>query len=112
MRRKKASSSNVISYAYSASTLELEVEFAGNRVYTYEGISPFMAAQFESAPSKGAFVDAYLRGLPFHRGESSSQANESPGLLPDMLDLAFDALRPAEIPSPPPIAAQVQPDQT
>ena len=82
MRRKKASSSNVISYAYSAATSELEIEFAGNRVYTYEGISPSLAAQFESASPRALSSTPIFATCPFTVANRRPRMREKARCLP------------------------------
>ena len=68
MDRQLVASSNVISIGYDAASETLEVEFANGHVYQYYNVGSALFDQFMSAPSKGQFLNAYIRNsYPFSR---------------------------------------------
>jgi KTSC domain len=68
MQREPVSSSNVVSVGYDEATQTLEIEFKGGSVYQYYNVSSSVFEQFMQAPSKGQYVNAYLRNaFPYSR---------------------------------------------
>lgn len=58
-----AGSSHIVSAAYDDETQELTVRFK-NGAYSYQNVTPKVAAEFESAPSSGKYFDANIKGNP------------------------------------------------
>jgi len=68
MDRVVVSSSNIVSAGYDAGSETLEIEFKDGAVYQYYNVSLHLYDQFQSAPSKGQFFNAYIRNsVPFSR---------------------------------------------
>ena len=65
---REAPSSNVAAIGYHAPTQTLEVEFVRGAVYQYYGVPEHMYNEIMSAPSKGRFLNTYIRdSYPFSR---------------------------------------------
>ena len=63
-----ASSSTVRAIGYDPQTQTLEVEFLSGWVYQYYGVPDHMHNQMMEAPSKGRFLNMYIRDhYPFSR---------------------------------------------
>ncbi len=61
-------SAAIRSHAYDAGRNELTVTFTNGRGYVYSLVAPAVAAAFEAAKSKGAFLNAHIRDrYPFRR---------------------------------------------
>jgi hypothetical protein len=61
-------SSNVASAGYDEQSETLEVEFVNGSIYQYFNVGPELYAQFRAAPSKGQFLNAYIRNAyPYSR---------------------------------------------
>lgn len=68
MNREPVGSSNIVSAGYDEESQTLEVEFRSGAIYQYYNVGEDMYQQFLSAPSKGAFLNTYLRNnFPFSR---------------------------------------------
>jgi hypothetical protein len=68
MRRRPVSSTSVASVGYDNATRTLEIEFKTGRVYQYHGVEADIFEQLTNAPSKGRFMNAYIRNsYPFSR---------------------------------------------
>lgn len=68
MRRTPVDSSAVASVGYDARRRVLEVEYQGGGTYAYLGVPPRRYAALLAASSKGAFVNARVKGrYPFTR---------------------------------------------
>ena len=62
------SSTNVRAIGYDSQTETLEVEFVNGRVYQYYGVPDQIHAQFMEAPSKGQFLNYYVKNhYPYSR---------------------------------------------
>ena len=61
MNRQSVASTNVQSIRYDPQTETLEVEFLSGWVYQYYGVPENMHMQFMQAPSKGQFLNTYIR---------------------------------------------------
>jgi lysyl-tRNA synthetase class 2 len=48
-------------YDYDAATARLTVTFVSGRIYVYEDVPAVIAANFDSAGSKGRFFNAHIR---------------------------------------------------
>ena len=61
-------SSNVVAIGYDRPTETLEVEFLKGAVYQYYGVPEHMYDNMMKAPSKGGFLNTYIRdSYPFSR---------------------------------------------
>jgi hypothetical protein len=61
-------SSNVASIGYDADAEEVYVEFLKSGLYAYGGVSLPVFQDFQSAPSKGSFVNQILKpGYPYRK---------------------------------------------
>jgi hypothetical protein len=61
-------SSNVISAGYDQDTQTLEIEFRQSGIYQYYNIPADLARQFLEAPSKGQFLNTYIKNAyPYSR---------------------------------------------
>ena len=70
MRRQSVSSTSVASVGYDDAMRTLEIEFKTGRVYQYRGVEAEIFHQLMNAPSKGRFLNAYIRNsYPFSRIE-------------------------------------------
>ncbi|WP_394890401.1 KTSC domain-containing protein [Mesorhizobium sp. AaZ16] len=68
MIREPVASSNIVSIGYDADTETLEVEFSGGTVYQYYNVGAALNEQLMHAPSKGQFLNIYIRNdYPFSR---------------------------------------------
>ncbi|WP_312930294.1 KTSC domain-containing protein [Agrobacterium cavarae] len=68
MIRDPVSSSTVISIGYDADTETLEVEFASGTIYQYYNIGSAIYEQLMQAPSKGQYINVYLKNAyPYSR---------------------------------------------
>lgn len=68
MDRNTVQSSNVVAIGYDQPTATLEVEFLKGAVYQYYGVPEQMYKEIMSAPSKGRFLNTYIRdSYPFSR---------------------------------------------
>lgn len=68
MNRDAVQSSNVVAIGYDRPTQTLEVEFLKGAVYQYYGVPENMYDNIMSAPSKGVFLNTYIRdSYPFSR---------------------------------------------
>ena len=68
MNRNQVASSNVASIGYDSTTQTLEVEFQNGWVYQYYGVPEFLHQQIMQAPSKGKFLNQYIKnGYPYSR---------------------------------------------
>jgi hypothetical protein len=68
MERQSVGSTNVSSIGYDESSQTLEVEFRNGSIYQYFNLPPAMYEQFRTAPSKGVFLNTYIRNAyPFSR---------------------------------------------
>lgn len=68
INREIVSSSNVASIGYDEQTETLEVEFLNGTVYQYFNVGVDLYEQFKAAPSKGQFLNTYIRNAyPFSR---------------------------------------------
>jgi hypothetical protein len=54
-------SSSVAAIAYDEQAQEVYVRFIGGRTYAYGGVPRAIWREFQSAPSKGAFVNRVLK---------------------------------------------------
>lgn len=61
MDRYNVASSNVTSIGYDPTTETLEVEFLDGAVYQYYGVPQNMYDQIMSEPSKGRFLNTYIK---------------------------------------------------
>lgn len=61
MDRLLVGSSNVASVGYDEATETLEVEFQSGAIYQYHNVGSNMHESFMAAPSKGAFLNAYIK---------------------------------------------------
>jgi hypothetical protein len=68
MIRDPVASSNLISAGYDAPSETLEVEFSNGTVYQYYNVGAALYEQFTQAPSKGQFLNTYIRNAyPYSR---------------------------------------------
>jgi len=68
MNREYVSSTDIASIGYDEPTQTLEVEFTNGSVYQYYNIAVGLYEQFKAAPSKGQFLNAYIRtAYPYSR---------------------------------------------
>ena len=68
MMKQPVASSNVRSVGYEPQSETLEVEFWNGSVYQYYGVPEFMHEQFINAPSKGQFLNVYIKNqYPYSR---------------------------------------------
>jgi hypothetical protein len=68
MMRDAVGSSTVASMGYDEPSETLEVEFRNGTIYQYYNVSPGIWEQLQTAPSKGQFINAYLRNAyPYSR---------------------------------------------
>ncbi|MGA2650955.1 MAG: KTSC domain-containing protein [Terracidiphilus sp.] len=61
MERNNVASSNISSIGYDPQTSTLEVEFLNGGIYQYYGVPENMYQQLMSAPSKGQFLNTYIK---------------------------------------------------
>ena len=68
MERNNVASSNISSIGYDPQTSTLEVEFLNGGIYQYYGVPENMYQQLMSAPSKGQFLNTYIKNqYPYSR---------------------------------------------
>ena len=68
MNRDPVASTNISSAGYDESSQTLEVEFSNGNVYQYYNIGSELYEQFAAAPSKGQFLNTYIKNAyPFSR---------------------------------------------
>lgn len=68
MIRDPVSSTNIVSAGYDEAAQTLEVEFANGSIYQYYNIGSDLNDQFMRAPSKGQFLNVYIRtAYPYSR---------------------------------------------
>jgi len=68
MDRNNVASSNVKSIGYDPQTTTLEVEFVDGAIYQYYGVPQNMYEQMMTAPSKGQFLNTYIKNhYPYSR---------------------------------------------
>lgn len=66
--REPVSSTNIVSVGYDDATETLEVEFMNGTVYQYFNVGSDLYQQFLAAPSKGQFLNTYIRSAyPYSR---------------------------------------------
>ncbi|WP_374379341.1 KTSC domain-containing protein [Dongia sp.] len=61
MNRDPVASTNVASVGYDAASQTLEVEFTNSSIYQYYNVDEAMYEQFMQAPSKGQFLNVYIK---------------------------------------------------
>ena len=68
MDRVPISSTNIISIGYDEPTETQEVEFGSGQIYQYYNVGPQLHEQLMAAPSKGQFLNVYIRNAyPYSR---------------------------------------------
>ncbi|CAM3540935.1 conserved hypothetical protein [Agrobacterium tumefaciens str. B6] len=68
MMREHVGSTNLVSIGYDEATETLEVEFTSGTVYQYYNVSIALYEQLMSAPSKGQFLNTYIKNAyPYSR---------------------------------------------
>lgn len=68
MNRDPVASSNLASIGYDDAAQTLEVEFMNGTVYQYYNVGVQLFEQLMQAPSKGQFLNVYIRNAyPFSR---------------------------------------------
>jgi hypothetical protein len=68
MIREPVASTNVLSLGYDAASETLEVEFNSGAIYQYYNVSVALHEQLMVAPSKGQFINAYIKNAyPYSR---------------------------------------------
>ena len=68
MIRDPVPSSNLASVGYDDATQTLEIEFSNGTIYQYYNVSPPLFEQLMQAPSKGQFLNVYIRNAyPYSR---------------------------------------------
>jgi hypothetical protein len=68
MNREPVASSNIATVGYDAASQTLEVGFLNGSVYQYYNIAEHLYAEFMRAPSKGEFLNTYIRSAyPYSR---------------------------------------------
>lgn len=68
MIRDPVASTNIVSMGYDPETETLEVEFSSGAVYQYYNVSQAIYDQMMMAPSKGQFLNTYIKNAyPFSR---------------------------------------------
>ncbi|HEY1473308.1 MAG TPA: KTSC domain-containing protein [Pseudolabrys sp.] len=68
MQREPVASSNISSIGYDEPSETLEVEFVNGSIYQYYNVNAGLFEQFQKAPSKGQFLNAYIRNAyPYSR---------------------------------------------
>jgi hypothetical protein len=68
MNRDPVASSNLVSVGYDESSQTLEIEFSNGTIYQYYNVSPALYEQMMQAPSKGQYLNVYIRNAyPFSR---------------------------------------------
>ena len=68
MLREPVASSNISSIGYDEASQTLEVEFTNGAIYQYYNVELATFEQFRTAPSKGQYLNTYLRNAyPYSR---------------------------------------------
>lgn len=68
MDRNNVASSNLRSVGYDPQATTLEVEFVDGGIYQYYGVPEHMYEQMMNAPSKGQFLNTYIKNqYPYSR---------------------------------------------
>jgi hypothetical protein len=68
MIREPIASTNIISMGYDADTETLEIEFSSGSIYQYYNVGAAMYDQLKEAPSKGQFLNVYIKNAyPYSR---------------------------------------------
>ncbi len=68
MNKYQVASSNIRAIGYDIITQTLEVEFLSGWVYQYYGVSEYLYQQLMQAPSKGQFLNQYIKNAyPYSR---------------------------------------------
>ena len=68
MKREPASSSNIVSFGYDASSETLEIEFMSGAIYQYYNVPQPIYDAFLAAPSAGKFFAHQIRNaFPYSR---------------------------------------------
>ena len=68
MNRHQVASSNIRAVGYDITSQTLEVEFQSGWVYQYYGVSEYLHQQLMQAPSKGRFLNQYIKNAyPYSR---------------------------------------------
>jgi KTSC domain len=68
IEREAISSTNVASIGYDEQTETLEVEFLNGSIYQYFNVGADLFEQLKAAPSKGQFLNTYIRNAyPYSR---------------------------------------------
>ena len=61
MNRDPVASSNIASLGYDEPSQTLEIEFTNGMIYQYYNVGSVLFEQLMQAPSKGQFLNAYIR---------------------------------------------------
>ncbi|MGE3646618.1 MAG: KTSC domain-containing protein [Beijerinckiaceae bacterium] len=68
MLRDPVSSSNIASIGYDPGSETLEIEFTNGSIYRYFNVPSGLHEQLMAAPSKGQFLNTYIRNAyPYSR---------------------------------------------
>lgn len=68
MIRDSVASSNIASVGYDPDNETLEIEFTNGSIYQYFNVSSGLYEQLMAAPSKGQFLNSYIRNAyPYSR---------------------------------------------
>ncbi|MDD4927729.1 MAG: KTSC domain-containing protein [Gallionella sp.] len=68
MNRDPVPSSNLASVGYDDATQTLEIEFSNGNIYQYYNVAAPLFEQLMQAPSKGQFLNVYIRNAyPYSR---------------------------------------------
>lgn len=68
MIRDSVSSSNIASIGYDPDSETLEIEFTNGSIYQYFNVPAGLHEQLMAAPSKGQFLNTYIRNAyPYSR---------------------------------------------
>ena len=68
MNREPVASSNLTSVGYDEAAQTLEIEFSNGSIYQYYNVGSDLYEQFMLAPSKGQFLNTYIRNAyPYSR---------------------------------------------
>lgn len=68
MIRDPVASSNIASIGYDPATETLEIEFTNSSIYQYFNVPPGLNEQLMASPSKGQFLNVYIRNAyPYSR---------------------------------------------
>lgn len=101
VERQPLKSRAVVSAAYDARSLELELEFRSGHVYRYESVPPSVYAWLLRVENKGGFVRRMIQGRYLERavarsspgpGEASATHAEGPDALEDALRASLERL--------------------